>query len=141
MPARSSEEHWGDADWTRRLPPASDNPTQLCLGQSLKFKAMAHDVRDSYFLQPPDSGSVPDEQLSEQPSTTEWMSAQSNPSVGAVNSDHDLGHNEDAVDQSAGTSRSPESTVVGDTEFGPIMGRKPRTLPGNLSMDPSTLLP
>ncbi|PYH79117.1 hypothetical protein BO82DRAFT_356706 [Aspergillus uvarum CBS 121591] len=90
---------------------------------------MAHDVRDSYFLQPPDSGSVPDEQLSEQPSTTEWMSAQSNPSVGAVNSNDDLGHNEDVVDQPAGTSRSPESTVVGDPEFGPIMGRKPRTLP------------
>ncbi|PYH48424.1 phospholipase D regulator [Aspergillus saccharolyticus JOP 1030-1] len=90
---------------------------------------MAHDVRDISPLQPPDSGSGPDEQLSEKPSTSEWMSAQSNPSVGAVNSDHDPNHDEDMVDQSAGTSRSPESTVVGDSDLGPIMSRKPRTLP------------
>ncbi|PWY94852.1 hypothetical protein BO94DRAFT_286254 [Aspergillus sclerotioniger CBS 115572] len=88
---------------------------------------MAQDVRDTR-LQPPDAGPLSDEQLSEQPSAPEWMSAQSNYSTGALHSDNDLGHH-DAVELSAGNSRSPESTVVGEIENSPAMGRKPRTLP------------
>ncbi|GKZ76089.1 hypothetical protein AnigIFM56816_003553 [Aspergillus niger] len=89
---------------------------------------MAHDVRDSH-LQPPDAAPLSDEQLSEQPSATEWMSAQSNHSTGALHSDNDIVHPHDAVDYSAGHSRSPESTVVGEFDNIPAMGKKPRTLP------------
>lgn len=90
---------------------------------------MAHDVRDSH-LQPPDAAPLSDELLSEQPSATEWMSAQSNHSTGALHSDNDIVHPHDEVDYSAGHSRSPESTVVGEFDNIPAMGKKPRTLPG-----------
>ena len=90
---------------------------------------MAQDVRDTR-LQPPGVGPLFDEQLSEQPSAPEWKLVQSNHSTGALHSDNDFGHHV-AVELSAGNSRSPESTVVGEIENSPTMGKKPRTLPGD----------
>ncbi|PYH98571.1 hypothetical protein BO71DRAFT_426019 [Aspergillus ellipticus CBS 707.79] len=90
---------------------------------------MAQDVRETR-PHPPGPGPLSDDHLSEHPSATEWMSAQSRYfPAGGLHGDNDLGPH-DAVDLSAGTSRSPDSTVVGDSENTPAMGRKPRTLPG-----------
>ncbi|PWY77479.1 hypothetical protein BO70DRAFT_363417 [Aspergillus heteromorphus CBS 117.55] len=87
---------------------------------------MAQDVRDTP-LQPPGSGPVSGDQLSGHPSAPEWMSAQSNHPL-PLHGDNDLSHH-DAVDLSAGASRSPDSTVFGDSENTPAMSRKPRTVP------------